>query len=448
MYRKKLKFIALFVCVIGFTGLFSLQTAQAIPSFERQTGLSCNSCHTVFPELTPFGQHFKLTGYVINDGKKHELPPMAAMVQASYTYAKGLHDGIAPFDDPEDSANDKMNLPQQASLFFGGRIIDNLGAFIQVTYDGTENNIALDLTDIRYARSTTIGGTSMVFGMTINNVPTVQDVWNTTPAWGFPYASSGVAPTPTASAVIDGALDNQVGGIGAYALWNKLVYGEISVYHSARKGILRPLSAGTDIDTMVDDFAPSWRLALQHKIGPHSLSVGTYGIVAKIFPSDMTSGPSDKFTDTAVDAQYQYISKKHVFAVQSTWIHEDQDWDASYALGGTAHQSDSLNTFRINANYFYRDHFGDIGGSLGYFSITGDEDALLYSPDPVDGSRTGSPKSSGFIIEADYLPWEKAKFSIQYVAYEKFNGARSDYDGFGRDASDNNTLYVLAWFMF
>jgi hypothetical protein len=134
--------------------------------------------------------------------------------------------------------------------------------------------------------------------------------------------------------------------------------------------------------------------------------------------------------------------------VQSTWIHEDQDWDASYALGGTANQSDSLNTFRINANYFYRDHFGDIGGSLGYFSITGDEDALLYSSDPDDGSRTGSPKSSGFIIEADYLPWEKAKFSIQYVLYDKFNGARSHYDGFGRDASDNNTLYVLAWFMF
>lgn len=30
----------------------------------------------------------------------------------------------------------------------------------------------------------------------------------------------------------------------------------------------------------------------------------------------------------------------------------------------------------------------------------------------------------------------------------KFNGANSSYDGFGRSASDNNTLYALVWFMF
>jgi len=34
----------------------------AVPSFARQTGMACAACHTVFPELTPFGREFKLNG--------------------------------------------------------------------------------------------------------------------------------------------------------------------------------------------------------------------------------------------------------------------------------------------------------------------------------------------------------------------------------------------------
>jgi hypothetical protein len=447
MFNNKLKVTVFVVGLIGLPFFLFLKNAQAIPSFERQTGLSCNSCHTVFPELTPFGRHFKLTGYVIDDGKKHGFPPVAALAQASFTDAKGLHNGIAPFDDPEDSVNDKFNLPQELSIYYGGKIINRIGAFIQLTYDGTGNDIALDMTDIRYANIADLGGTKLIYGITINNSPSLEDVWNSTAAFGFPYAASSVAPTPAAGAIIDGGLDQQVGGIGAYVFWNNLFYGDISVYRTARNGITRPLSAGNDIETVVDDVATYWRLALQHQIGKHSLSVGTSGIIARIFPEGMTSGPTDKFTDTTVDGQYQFISKKHIFSVQSTWIHESQDRDASHALGDSSNMSDSLNTFKINANYFYRDYFGSIGGSLGYFSITGDRDALLYSPDPVDGSRTGKPNSNGFIIEADYLPWENTKFSVQYTIYDKFNGTHNNYDGSGRDASDNNTLYLLAWFM-
>jgi len=47
-------------------------------------------------------------------------------------------------------------------------------------------------------------------------------------------------------------------------------------------------------------------------------------------------------------------------------------------------------------------------------------------------------------------PWKYAytKFSLQYVIYNKFNGSSTNYDGFGRNASGNNTLYLLAWFAF
>jgi len=36
--------------------------ALAVPSFARQTGMACEACHTVYPELTHFGRVFKANG--------------------------------------------------------------------------------------------------------------------------------------------------------------------------------------------------------------------------------------------------------------------------------------------------------------------------------------------------------------------------------------------------
>ena len=69
-------------------------------------------------------------------------------------------------------------------------------------------------------------------------------------------------------------------------------------------------------------------------------------------------------------------------------------------------------------------------------------------PAEVMGSRTGAPDTKGYIAELNYLPQEKIKLALQYTAYCQFNGASTDYDGFGRNASDNNTVYLLANFMF
>jgi hypothetical protein len=459
--------IFLFLIVFELLQLLPLNTAQAVPSFKRQTGISCNQCHTVFPELTPFGRSFKLGGYVMSKtGKSYEFPPpLSGMVQASYTNVRGLTSGVAPFDS-NNRETDGLNLPQQVSLFYGGRIYDKIGAFIQGTYDGASNKIFLDMTDIRYANNTIMWGKNLIYGLTLNNSPSVQDVWNTTPAWRFPFVSSSVAPTPAAGAIIDGALDQQVGGIGAYVFWNNLIYLGAAVYRTADDGITRPLGAGTVMEQIVDGAAPYWRLALERRWKNHFFTLGTYGMQTDIFPSGNRSGPADRFTDIAFDAQYQYMGTiepedipgvddahkakagKYMITAHATWIRENQDWKASFPLGNTANRSDLLTTFRMNLNYYYRSLLGDIGGSMSYFSTTGEADSLLYASNPVAGSRTGSPDSDGFILEASYRPWEKTKISIQYTIYNKFNGASSNYDGFGQNASDNNTLYVVVWQMF
>ena len=121
-------------------------------------------------------------------------------------------------------------------------------------------------------------GKPMVLGLTVNNNPTVSDVLNTTPAWGFPAAAPAVALTPTAGPQIEG-LGGKVGGIGGYFFWNNLLYGEMAVYRTARKGVTQFLGAGTVTDPMIQDVAPYWRVFLQQQWGKHSLQVGHFGLV-------------------------------------------------------------------------------------------------------------------------------------------------------------------------
>src|ERR1700676_4973766 len=76
--------------------------AQAVPSYSRQTGLSCATCHFAPPELTPFGRKFKLEGYtfrtkaeVTDEKKDHnaalhllEVFPLSVVFDTSYTARK------------------------------------------------------------------------------------------------------------------------------------------------------------------------------------------------------------------------------------------------------------------------------------------------------------------------------------------------------------------------
>ena len=104
------------------------------------------------------------------------------------------------------SENDVVGSPQQLSVFYAGQIYDKLGAFVQATYANDANKMAMDTADVRYANSTTVCEKDLIFGVTVNNNPTVEDVWNSTPAFSFPYASSNFAPTPAAATLIDNTL--------------------------------------------------------------------------------------------------------------------------------------------------------------------------------------------------------------------------------------------------
>ena len=69
-------------------------TAQAVPLFARQTGQQCAACHNGFPELTPYGRLFKLSGYTFGGGQS-SIPPISAMVVGSFTNTQASQPGGA-----------------------------------------------------------------------------------------------------------------------------------------------------------------------------------------------------------------------------------------------------------------------------------------------------------------------------------------------------------------
>ena len=460
-----------FASVLLVLGLAS-PVAHAVPSFARQTGLACEACHTVFPELTHFGRLFKANGYTLDnlkqvrdiDATKQEmlslasLPPLSAMVQVSQTWLnKPLPDGTGA---PGVSQTSTTGFPQQLSLFYAGKVAPHVGAFVQLTYGNDSGTIGIDNTDLRYANSVLLDPkNSLIYGISLNNNPTVQDLWNSVPAWGFPYAATNANVSPLAGTQIDGALAQDIAGITAYVMWNEALYGEIGVYRSAKQGAANsitgaagPLDGATS--NVISGVSPYGRIAYEYQWRRHDIEIGLYGATFKLYPGGGSSGspaslsgPVNQFKDLAEDFQYQFIGDQHLFSLNGTRIHESMDLAASFAAFAVANQHDDLTTLRFTGTYYYKRRYGL---SASHFATTGSNDSGLY-PSGAPGvvvSSNGSPDTRGWIVEANYLPWLNTKLSLQYTTYTQFNGGSSNYDGFGRNASANGTTYLLVWLTF
>jgi hypothetical protein len=423
-----------------------------VPSFSRQTKLACSACHYQFPQLTPFGRLFKLNGYTLTglstigepmdtaggpqSLKLSPIPPVAAMVVASFTNTRVAQPGLQ---------NNTASFPQQASIFFAGQITPNVGAFAQFTYSAVDGKIGIDNVDMRYATHTMLGDRDVLLGVTLHNNPTVQDVWNTTPAWSYPFMGSDVAPSPIAGTLIDGALAQQVVGLGMYTLFDNLLYAEATAYRSAPQGSPMPLdSTATNVTNGV---IPYWRLALQHQAASTYMMLGTYGFSANLYPQGV-SGKTNRYTDIAVDAQVEHRMGTANLIGRATYIHEQQHLDAFRAQdpAGAAELQPTLSTVRASVSFLPSERYSV---NIGYFQTMGTRDTVLFAPSSVTGSRTGNPNTAGETGEVTFNAWENTRFGLQYVVYSKFNGASTAYDVLGgRQASDNNTLYLYTWLAF
>lgn len=427
------------------SGALGTQPALALPSFAVQTGQPCAACHVgaFGPQLKPYGRDFKLHGYVASEGKdtEHGLP-FAMTTQMSFTKTKAPQPGLA---DQGFRPNDNFAI-DELSLYYAGRITPEIGAFIEVSYDGVAQQAGLGAVDVRHAREGQLFGKDVLWGLTANNGPTVSDPWNSTPTWGFPYNRSPLAPTPMASTLVDGGLEGRVAGGGGYMLWNDLLYLEFDLYKGLNANALKMVGqVPIDDGNRTTSFIPYGRIALIKDWEKHHIEVGAFALSADVVPGgDQTFGVRNHTTDTALDATYQFIfdptkAESDMISAHATYIHENSSMQASIAQSATgAALGHSLDTFRADVGYSWK---ATITPSIQYFKTSGSADPFYWS------TPNGSPNSDGMIYEIAYVPWGKTdspfpnvnlRLAVQYIDYFHF-------DGSALNARDNNNLYFSLW---
>jgi hypothetical protein len=444
LYRgvKRISAWLLAATIIGF---LPAAPAWSVPAFARETGVACAVCHTLAfgPALTPYGRNFKLHAYAL--GTQRTIPLSADLV-ASFTHTEQAQPPV-----PHYSSNDNFAL-DDVDAYFAGKIASNFGAFAQVSYDGIARHTSWGVFDARYARDVTVAGQAALFGLTLNNFPTVQDPWNSTYAWQFPFPATRLANEPAPFLQINGAFATQTLGATAYTLIDDLLYLEAGGYRKLSDRLQDDLGVPSPAEEHgIDGTAPYWRAALQKGQGSHYVSVGVVGFA----PHARSPGEpgTDNYTDLGFDATYQFANGgPHTFNVNASYIQEHQRLFGTTALGGSSTIANHLNTFNISAQYAYRQTYSL---TAAYFDTVGNTNPLVYAPGAWFGSANGSPDSRGYILQLECIPFGKftsfarpflnVRVGLQYTGYLRFNGGDANYDGAGHTAADNNTLFVFVW---
>lgn len=455
--------------LLGGSALMLVSTpAQAVASFARQTGLACEACHTIPPELTAFGRRFKLNAYTlttrpplvsdIDDHKRNtvwliDIPGISALVQATYNHwDRAPPDSTQP--SPAKAQSDSLQFPQQFSFMYAGAVSDKFGAWLQVTYLQNGGTFGIDNTELRYADHT--ANNDWLWGVTLNNNPSFQDVWNTGEAYGIPYFPTQTlwsAVTPIGGASLRRPIFTQFpglsAGLGAYVWYKDSWYFELSDYKAAKSG-----SGAATLDSgnlnlgggTIDNFAPYWRAGYERNWGHNSAFIGTSGMYVKFVPyefSGQTVNPGfvNRYTDVSVDWQYQYNGEHNIFSLLGHYTHETQENDPGLVPTYFSNSTDHLSETQVTAEYFRDRHFG---GLVSFRRATGTTDVAF-------NGGTGSPGNQFWVFELDYLPWFNVRFLLQYNAYQVVHNNQNPFFLAGSPnpkASDNNTWVLGLWMDF
>jgi hypothetical protein len=209
---------------------------------------------------------------------------------------------------------------------------------------------------------------------------------------------------------------------------------------------------------MIAGTAPYVRVADQHSWGSNFLEVGAvyFSVPLQQIPSALTPTDQNSYVDWGFDATYQRTFGADIFSLTGNVLFESQTLGASFAAGTSANPTNNLTQLRVAASYYWNNTYG---ATLAYESIFGSTDTGLYAPAPLTGSADGSPNSQAIVAQIDWTPfgndtthwgypWLNVRIALQYTWYLQFNGGTTNYDGFGRNATDNNTLLLYTWFAF
>jgi hypothetical protein len=295
----------------------------------------------------------------IDDHKRNtvwltDLPGMWILLQATYDqWNRPLPDSKVA---GAKSQGDDFQFPQQFSIMHTGAVSDHVGAWMQMTYLQNTGNIGIDNNEVRYSDHT--ANNDWLWGLTLNNNPSFQDVWNTGEAYGIPYfpVQSLYLPTQplggaSLRAPIFTTFPGLAAGLGAYVWYKDSIYLEFSEYHAAKSGSVIANEDSSNLNVgggTIDTFAPYWRAAYERDWGYNSASIGTSGMYVKFVPKEfagqtLSPGNQNRYLDLSVDWQYQYNGQHNIFTFLGHYTHENQENDPGLVPTYFGNSTDHLN---------------------------------------------------------------------------------------------------------
>jgi hypothetical protein len=236
-------------------------------------------------------------------------------------------------------------------------------------------------------------------------------------------------------------------GVNAYAWWNSSIYTEVGVYTSPGRGFLSTVGVVSSPANSIDGAAPYVRAAYQKNYGEQNFEVGVFGFFPSLQGTFVSTGRTNDYRDLGIDASYQFTGDgSSIYQINAVYTNENQSLNASFPLRAS-NLNNTFNDFRIDGSYYWQNM---IGGTVQFFDTWGSTDRLKYA-----GNSAFKPDSTGFVFQVDGTPFGAnpsslgTRFNIraglQYTVYTRFNGASSNFNGFGRNASDNNALRLFIW---
>lgn len=156
---------------------------QAVPSFARQTGMACVSCHAGnFPGLNAFGRAFLTSGYTMRgaaplvEGEDLSIPAdlkMSLITKIRYELSSAV-----------DGGRGELQWPDEAAFLIGGRVSENIGFLTEIALAAQEGEGTADLAG---HVTTETNGNFLSFKTHFNVTPNVAVVMSGTDALGIGY---------------------------------------------------------------------------------------------------------------------------------------------------------------------------------------------------------------------------------------------------------------------
>ncbi|MCL4558388.1 MAG: hypothetical protein M1491_07135 [Deltaproteobacteria bacterium] len=464
------------MCLVSLLSIVFMglpESAQAIPSYARQTGFACDICHTVYPHLTPFGREFKMHGYVMDTAECVEvkgstkmcgvdinrIPMVSARIVSMWSNQAGGDNGAVPrgvttagqgFMSFPSGYNDTetLNLIGDSSIYFGGKIAPYMGTFLEFTGINDEGgNLGLGAVDFAIAApDTMVGGKSFIYGIRGVDDVFTGDPTNSLGMWGLTSQLMGMS---THNTLYD-PNRAMVEGSEIYGMWGDFsdggIFGTVGLYHptgsqTAGSFVQAGIAGSGKLNTSKVDEAV--RLAYFFpKYGNLYAEIGASGYFGKegmMAPTTSTiANPNytDNYYNVGIDLQVQYIGDENLaelFAIyqnqnDSSFYGQDMYSGTDYGTSGTSVQRSG---FGLMADYYYERTYGVYVKYLDQSS-----------------SKVRDMDVNGTIIGLSWYPWENVQLMIEQALFGTYNPGLAQYGSTSLAASDFNVTSIKFEFLF